>query len=347
MLIIIKNLKTDIMEKTTYKITDSIIKGIEHTLNNALLEDFGVFQVANHEVNNILKNFVDIIYNDIINKSYLNNKINSFLFNSFVISAYKLSYKCPFNWLIRLDVYILFSNDKTIYGEALLDEEQFTLYTNNKILHAGICIYNPEENCFIKNTLYHELKHFYRKSILYKNDQSTLDNDIIVSNKNPHVFNYDISDTKTIINKLNENGVTQYIMLHNFMLECLYYLNYEELYSHLENLYCEFEDACKHNITSFENVCKYSKTYMLYNSIKQIIEFCENNNIYVPDDTYKKIIGNDAYNKILNKDICIFKQAFNDNNIHHNYKFIFKKFNKKLQYFMKHVNKIYKFCICI
>lgn len=44
---------------------------------------------------------------------------------------------------------------------ALIDNKEYTILGSDEIILATLIIYNPDELRFLKNHLYHEIRHYY------------------------------------------------------------------------------------------------------------------------------------------------------------------------------------------
>ena len=60
---------------------------------------------------------------------------------------------------------------------ALLDNDKHTIIGKNEILLATLVIYNPDELRFLKNHLYHEIRHYY-EAFKHMNSYKGYDRDL-------------------------------------------------------------------------------------------------------------------------------------------------------------------------
>lgn len=205
---------------------------------------------------------------------------------------------------------------------ALLDNDKFTVFTNDNVFLATIVINNPEHHRFPKNHIAHELNHYYSEFKKYqKTHLYNVYPDLDININTPH---YNIDFTNIDINQLTNNIAN----IRSIFFECLYWLNESEIKAHIEDIFTELQ-ANKDSITDCINISelsKYSKTLLAYYNIDNTLH-------------YLKDSLDDKQNEYIKQRVLpILQTAINRNRVTLNY--IYSKSFTKLKKVYKHISQL-------
>lgn len=122
------------------------------------------------------------------------------------------------------------------------------------------------------------------------------------------------------------------------LIDIGYFLSFEEIPTHNENIFGEFEYYClRHKNMHIERTnnmfMSISRTYKAYCNIENILDIFENNMAYNVPETFMSIHGKTYYKVYdIKKNILKFTR-------------IIDKLKYKLKYHKKNVNKIIGYCL--
>lgn len=310
------------------RLYNNLIKCISISVKQAIEESIGTLQIDNN---------IDKIYNDIENHIYKNNKIsyndykNIIQFNEHD-NLYMLTYNDICN-IKNLQI-IICENPNIMYTEAaaLIDNKEYTILGSDEIILATLIIYNPDELRFLKNHLYHEIRHYY-DTFKHINSYSGYDRGI------NYLLNKEQKDNKTYninflqFKKMLMNNNIPYPLLQQAILSQLYYLDESEIRAHAENMFGEIDDYFKHNNIENNSLENISETYNFYKSIKDVFTYYKDN----LSETYIKWLvknfGDDFYEIYYGK--IGHPKSFN---------FVFKKIIYNCNKFFKHAEQMKIYC---
>ena len=232
-------------------------------------------------------------------------------------NIYVLNYKNLFDWFLNLKVLVVDSEFAILpLGNAYIDDSYLSCFIKDKILYGTILIGNPLNNYDLRNTIYHEIRHYYNALKTYQSNSHFIKKDFDLRQSNA---NYDFRDYDVIIKNLHSSNGADH--LKDIIFSCFYYLNHDEMEARQENIFGELKSGKTITIDVYNNIFKIIK-YLLENNLaceKEIL----NDNI-----TMKKI------RKALSVSENIGKNSLN---------FVYKKFLKKYDYFIKHINSMKDF----
>ena len=309
------------------RLYQGLIKDISISVKQAIEESIGTLQTDND---------IDVIYNDIEKHIYKDNKINYNDYKDILQfnpddQLYLLTYNNVCN-IKELQI-IICINDEMMYTEAaaLLDNDKHTIIGKNEILLATLVIYNPDELRFLKNHLYHEIRHYY-EAFKHMNSYKGYDRDL------DYLLNKEKQDNRTYnINfiQLKSMLITKnppFPLLQQAVLSQLYYLNDQEIRAHNENMFGELDEYFKSGglDKQLEDI---SETYCFYKSIYDVFNYYKNN----LSDSYinwlTKKFGEDFYKIYYGK-------------VGHpnSFMFVFKKILYNCNKFFKHTNQMKIYC---
>ena len=305
---------------------NSIMKDVSYSLKQILDETLGSLYLNDKE-----KSIVDKIFNDIDTEKYKNNKLSYKDYQQIANSSdnlYNLQYDNILPWLEHLEI-IIIENDSynSTNAAALLDYDNYTTFSKEKIIYATIVIINPERERFTKNKITHELNHYYSEFNRYKttsifNVYGDLELNIKLSNSQIDFTNY----------KYIQDNLTNFGFIRQVFLDCLYWLNESEIKAHIEYIYSEIHDNIQNNLNckNISDITELSQTLKTYYNIDKILHFYKDN----LDDMQNKMLQKALLNKV--------KTIYNRNRMSLNQ--IYSKLFNKLKKIYKHVNRLYVYC---
>ena len=303
---------------------NNIMKDVSYSLKQILDETLGSLYL-----NDIEKNVVNKIFNDIDTEKYKNNKLSYKDYQQIADSSdnlYNLQYDNILPWLEHLEI-IIIENDSynSTNAAALLDYDNYTTFSKEKIIYATIVIINPERERFTKNKITHELNHYYSEFNRYKttsifNVYGDLELNIKLSNSQIDFTNYEYI----------QDNLTNFGFIRQVFLDCLYWLNESEIKAHIEDIYSEIHDNVQNNLNckNISDITELSKTLKTYYNIDKILHFYRDN----LDDMQNKMLQKALLNKV--------KTIYNRNRMSLNQ--IYSKLFNKIKKIYKHVNRLYK-----
>ena len=305
---------------------NSIMKDVSYSLKQILDETLGSLYLNDKE-----KSIVDKIFNDIETEKYKNNKLSYKDYQQIADSSdtlYNLQYDNILPWLEHLEI-IIIENDSynSTNAAALLDYDNYTTFSNEKIIYATIVIINPKRERFTKNKITHELNHYYSEFNRYKttsifNVYGDLELNIKLSNSQIDFTNYEYI----------QDNLTNFGFIRQVFLDCLYWLNESEIKAHIEDIYSEIHDNVQNNLNckNISDITELSQTLKTYYNIDKILHFYKDN----LDDMQNKMLQKALLNKV--------KTIYNRNRMSLNQ--IYSKLFNKLKKIYKHVNRLYVYC---
>ena len=304
---------------------NSIMKDVSYSLKQILDETLGSLYL-----NDIEKNVVNKIFNDIDTEKYKNNKLSYKDYQQIADSSdnlYNLQYDNILPWLEHLEI-IIIENDSynSTNAAALLDYDNYTTFSNEKIIYATIVIINPKRERFTKNKITHELNHYYSEFNRYKttsifNIYGDLELNIKLSNSQIDFTNYEYI----------KDNLTNFGFIRQVFLDCLYWLNESEIKAHIEDIYSEIHDNVQNNLNckNISDITELSQTLKTYYNIDKILHFYKDN----LDDMQNKMLQKALLNKV--------KTIYNRNRMSLNQ--IYSKLFNKIKKIYKHVNRLYAY----
>lgn len=304
---------------------NSIMKDVSYSLKQILDETLGSLYL-----NDIEKNVVNKIFNDIDTEKYKNNKLSYKDYQQIADSSdnlYNLQYDNILPWLEHLEI-IIIENDSynSTNAAALLDYDNYTTFSNEKIIYATIVIINPKRERFTKNKITHELNHYYSEFNRYKttsifNVYGDLELNIKLSNSQIDFTNYEYI----------KDNLTNFGFIRQVFLDCLYWLNESEIKAHIEDIYSEIHDNVQNNLNckNISDITELSQTLKTYYNIDKILHFYKDN----LDDMQNKMLQKALLNKV--------KTIYNRNRMSLNQ--IYSKLFNKIKKIYKHVNRLYAY----
>ena len=304
---------------------NSIMKDVSYSLKQILDETLGSLYL-----NDIEKNVVNKIFNDIDTEKYKNNKLSYKDYQQIADSSdnlYNLQYDNILPWLEHLEI-IIIENDSynSTNAAALLDYDNYTTFSKEKIIYATIVIINPKRERFTKNKITHELNHYYSEFNRYKttsifNVYGDLELNIKLSNSQIDFTNYEYI----------QDNLTNFGFIRQVFLDCLYWLNESEIKAHIEDIYSEIHDNVQNNLNckNISDITELSQTLKTYYNIDKILHFYKDN----LDDMQNKMLQKALLNKV--------KTIYNRNRMSLNQ--IYSKLFNKIKKIYKHVNRLYAY----
>lgn len=304
---------------------NSIMKDVSYSLKQILDETLGSLYLNDKE-----KSIVDKIFNDIDTEKYKNNKLSYKDYQQIANSSdnlYNLQYDNILPWLEHLEI-IIIENDSynSTNAAALLDYDNYTTFSNEKIIYATIVIINPKRERFTKNKITHELNHYYSEFNRYKttsifNVYGDLELNIKLSNSQIDFTNYEYI----------KDNLTNFGFIRQVFLDCLYWLNESEIKAHIEDIYSEINDNVQNNLNckNISDITELSQTLKTYYNIDKILHFYKDN----LDDMQNKMLQKALLNKV--------KTIYNRNRMSLNQ--IYSKLFNKIKKIYKHVNRLYAY----
>lgn len=305
---------------------NSIMKDVSYSLKQILDETLGSLYLNDKE-----KSIVDKIFNDIDTEKYKNNKLSYKDYQQIANSSdnlYNLQYDNILPWLEHLEI-IIIENDSynSTNAAALLDYDNYTTFSNEKIIYATIVIINPKRERFTKNKITHELNHYYSEFNRYKttsifNVYGDLELNIKLSNSQIDFTNYEYI----------QDNLTNFGFIRQVFLDCLYWLNESEIKAHIEDIYSEIHDNVQNNLNckNISDITELSQTLKTYYNIDKILHFYKDN----LDDMQNKMLQKALLNKV--------KTIYNRSRMSLNQ--IYSKQFNKIKKIYKHVNRLYVYC---
>ena len=269
---------------------NSIMKDVSYSLKQILDETLGSLYLNDKE-----KSIVDKIFNDIDTEKYKNNKLSYKDYQQIADSSdnlYNLQYDNILPWLEHLEI-IIIENDSynSTNAAALLDYDNYTTFSNEKIIYATIVIINPKRERFTKNKITHELNHYYSEFNRYKttsifNVYGDLELNIKLSNSQIDFTNYEYI----------QDNLTNFGFIRQVFLDCLYWLNESEIKAHIEDIYSEIHDNVQNNLNckNISDITELSQTLKTYYNIDKILHFYKDN----LDDMQNKMLQKALLNKV-------------------------------------------------
>lgn len=304
---------------------NSIMKDVSYSLKQILDETLGSLYLNDKE-----KSIVDKIFNDIDTEKYKNNKLSYKDYQQIADSSdtlYNLQYDNILPWLEHLEI-IIIENDSynSTNAAALLDYDNYTTFSNEKIIYVTIVIINPKRERFTKNKITHELNHYYSEFNRYKttsifNVYGDLELNIKLSNSQIDFTNYEYI----------QDNLTNFGFIRQVFLDCLYWLNESEIKAHIEDIYSEIHDNVQNNLNckNISDITELSQTLKTYYNIDKILHFYKDN----LDDMQNKMLQKALLNKV--------KTIYNRNRMSLNQ--IYSKLFNKIKKIYKHVNRLYAY----
>ncbi len=304
---------------------NSIMKDVSYSLKQILDETLGSLYLNDKE-----KSIVDKIFNDIDTEKYKNNKLSYKDYQQIADSSdtlYNLQYDNILPWLEHLEIIIIENNSyNSTNAAALLDYDNYTTFSNEKIIYATIVIINPKRERFTKNKITHELNHYYSEFNRYKttsifNVYGDLELNIKLSNSQIDFTNYEYI----------QDNLTNFGFIRQVFLDCLYWLNESEIKAHIEDIYSEIHDNVQNNLNckNISDITELSQTLKTYYNIDKILHFYKDN----LDDMQNKMLQKTLLNKV--------KTIYNRNRMSLNQ--IYSKLFNKIKKIYKHVNRLYAY----
>ena len=305
---------------------NNIMKDVSYSLKQILDETLGSLYLNDKE-----KSIVDKIFNDIDTEKYKNNKLSYKDYQQIANSSdnlYNLQYDNILPWLEHLEI-IIIENDSynSTNAAALLDYDNYTTFSKEKIIYATIVIINPKRERFTKNKITHELNHYYSEFNRYKttsifNVYGDLELNIKLSNSQIDFTNYEYI----------QDNLTNFGFIRQVFLDCLYWLNESEIKAHIEDIYSEIHDNVQNNLNckNISDITELSQTLKTYYNIDKILHFYKDN----LDDMQNKMLQKALLNKV--------KTIYNRNRMSLNQ--IYSKLFNKIKKIYKHVNRLYVYC---
>lgn len=305
---------------------NSIMKDVSYSLKQILDETLGSLYLNDKE-----KSIVDKIFNDIDTEKYKNNKLSYKDYQQIADSSdtlYNLQYDNILPWLEHLEI-IIIENDSynSTNAAALLDYDNYTTFSKEKIIYATIVIINPKRERFTKNKITHELNHYYSEFNRYKttsifNVYGDLELNIKLSNSQIDFTNYEYI----------QDNLTNFGFIRQVFLDCLYWLNESEIKAHIEDIYSEIHDNVQNNLNckNISDITELSQTLKTYYNIDKILHFYKDN----LDDMQNKMLQKALLNKV--------KTIYNRSRMSLNQ--IYSKQFNKIKKIYKHVNRLYVYC---
>ena len=304
---------------------NSIMKDVSYSLKQILDETLGSLYLNDKE-----KSIVDKIFNDIDTEKYKNNKLSYKDYQQIADSSdtlYNLQYDNILPWLEHLEIIIIENNSyNSTNAAALLDYDNYTTFSNEKIIYATIVIINPKRERFTKNKIAHELNHYYSEFNRYKttsifNVYGDLELNIKLSNSQIDFTNYEYI----------QDNLTNFGFIRQVFLDCLYWLNESEIKAHIEDIYSEIHDNVQNNLNckNISDITELSQTLKTYYNIDKILHFYKDN----LDDMQNKMLQKTLLNKV--------KTIYNRNRMSLNQ--IYSKLFNKIKKIYKHVNRLYAY----
>ena len=305
---------------------NSIMKDVSYSLKQILDETLGSLYLNDKE-----KSIVDKIFNDIDTEKYKNNKLSYKDYQQIANSSdnlYNLQYDNILPWLEHLEI-IIIENDSynSTNAAALLDYDNYTTFSKEKIIYATIVIINPKRERFTKNKITHELNHYYSEFNRYKttsifNVYGDLELNIKLSNSQIDFTNYEYI----------QDNLTNFGFIRQVFLDCLYWLNESEIKAHIEDIYSEIHDNVQNNLNckNISDITELSQTLKTYYNIDKILHFYKDN----LDDMQNKMLQKALLNNV--------KTIYNRNRMSLNQ--IYSKLFNKIKKIYKHVNRLYVYC---
>ena len=304
---------------------NSIMKDVSYSLKQILDETLGSLYLNDKE-----KSIVDKIFNDIDTEKYKNNKLSYKDYQQIADSSdtlYNLQYDNILPWLEHLEIIIIENNSyNSTNAAALLNYDNYTTFSNEKIIYATIVIINPERERFTKNKITHELNHYYSEFNRYKttsifNVYGDLELNIKLSNSQIDFTNYEYI----------QDNLTNFGFIRQVFLDCLYWLNESEIKAHIEDIYSEIHDNVQNNLNckNISDITELSQTLKTYYNIDKILHFYKDN----LDDMQNKMLQKALLNKV--------KTIYNRNRMSLNQ--IYSKLFNKIKKIYKHVNRLYAY----
>ena len=304
---------------------NSIMKDVSYSLKQILDETLGSLYLNDKE-----KSIVDKIFNDIDTEKYKNNKLSYKDYQQIADSSdtlYNLQYDNILPWLEHLEIIIIENNSyNSTNAAALLDYDNYTTFSNEKIIYATIVIINPKRERFTKNKITHELNHYYSEFNRYKttsifNVYGDLELNIKLSNSQIDFTNYEYI----------QDNLTNFGFIRQVFLDCLYWLNESEIKAHIEDIYSEIHDNVQNNLNckNISDITELSQTLKTYYNIDKILHFYKDN----LDDMQNKMLQKALLNKV--------KTIYNRNRMSLNQ--IYSKLFNKIKKIYKHVNRLYAY----
>ena len=305
---------------------NSIMKDVSYSLKQILDETLGSLYLNDKE-----KSIVDKIFNDIDTEKYKNNKLSYKDYQQIANSSdnlYNLQYDNILPWLEHLEI-IIIENDSynSTNAAALLDYDNYTTFSKEKIIYATIVIINPKRERFTKNKITHELNHYYSEFNRYKttsifNVYGDLELNIKLSNSQIDFTNYEYI----------QDNLTNFGFIRQVFLDCLYWLNESEIKAHIEDIYSEIHDNVQNNLNckNISDIKELSETLEVYYNVDKILHFYKDN----LDSTMNKMLQRALVNKL--------KSVYGRNRLSLNQ--IYSKQFNKLKKIYKHVNRLYVYC---
>ena len=305
---------------------NSIMKDVSYSLKQILDETLGSLYLNDKE-----KSIVDKIFNDIDTEKYKNNKLSYKDYQQIADSSdtlYNLQYDNILPWLEHLEIIIIENNSyNSTNAAALLNYDNYTTFSNEKIIYATIVIINPKRERFTKNKITHELNHYYSEFNRYKttsifNVYGDLELNIKLSNSQIDFTNYEYI----------QDNLTNFGFIRQVFLDCLYWLNESEIKAHIEDIYSEIHDNVQNNLNckNISDITELSQTLKTYYNIDKILHFYKDN----LDDMQNKMLQKALLNKV--------KTIYNRNRMSLNQ--IYSKLFNKIKKIYKHVNRLYVYC---
>ena len=305
---------------------NSIMKDVSYSLKQILDETLGSLYLNDKE-----KSIVDKIFNDIDTEKYKNNKLSYKDYQQIANSSdnlYNLQYDNILPWLEHLEIIIIENNSyNSTNAAALLNYDNYTTFSNEKIIYATIVIINPKRERFTKNKITHELNHYYSEFNRYKttsifNVYGDLELNIKLSNSQIDFTNYEYI----------QDNLTNFGFIRQVFLDCLYWLNESEIKAHIEDIYSEIHDNVQNNLNckNISDITELSQTLKTYYNIDKILHFYKDN----LDDMQNKMLQKALLNKV--------KTIYNRNRMSLNQ--IYSKLFNKIKKIYKHVNRLYVYC---
>ena len=304
---------------------NSIMKDVSYSLKQILDETLGSLYLNDKE-----KSIVDKIFNDIDTEKYKNNKLSYKDYQQIADSSdtlYNLQYDNILPWLEHLEIIIIENNSyNSTNAAALLNYDNYTTFSKEKIIYATIVIINPKRERFTKNKITHELNHYYSEFNRYKttsifNVYGDLELNIKLSNSQIDFTNYEYI----------QDNLTNFGFIRQVFLDCLYWLNESEIKAHIEDIYSEIHDNVQNNLNckNISDITELSQTLKTYYNIDKILHFYKDN----LDSTMNRMLQRALVNKL--------KSVYGRNRLSLNQ--IYSKLFNKIKKIYKHVNRLYAY----
>ena len=140
-------------------------------------------------------------------------------------------------------------------GNAYIDNSYLSCFVKDKILYGTILIGNPLNNYDLRNTIYHEIRHYYNALKTYQSNSHFIKKDFDLRQSNA---NYDFRDYDVIVKNLHSSNGADH--LKDIIFSCFYYLNHDEMEARQENIFRELKSGKTITIDVYNNIFTRKRT---------------------------------------------------------------------------------------